>query len=59
MRSSIHSFIHVHFIFVLFCVSYVTVVEFCPLIAHQAMNTSLWMRKDKKHKFILLTHMKH
>lgn len=27
---------------------YETVVEFCPRMAHQAMNTSLWRRKDER-----------
>lgn len=59
IHPSIHSFLCLHFmcyVFVLFSpcsaplsdvsLPYVTVVEFCPRMAHQAMNTSLWRRKD-------------
>lgn len=70
-HSFIHSSVHLHFtcyFFVLFSpcnaptsgasFPYVTVVEFCPRMAHQAMNTSLWTRKDqRKTSFSLYFHL--
>lgn len=63
-RASIHSFLHPFKIHFVLCAAqrlkvgaevssapprpYVTVVEFCPRMAHQAMNTSLSRRKRRR-----------